>query len=59
MTEFEVIDMGHHIILTITTGVTHGASTATLIHMTPAQHKQLIDVLQNPIPDKKNEETTI
>lgn len=31
MTEFEVIDMGHHIILTITTGVTHGASTATLI----------------------------
>ncbi|MCM0684721.1 hypothetical protein NKE62_01275 [Akkermansia sp. Marseille-P9185] len=58
MTEFEVIDMGHHIVLTITTGAIRGASTVTLIHMTPAQHKQLIKALQHPTPEKKDEKAT-
>ena len=50
MTEIEVKDMGHHIILSITTGAMRGASTATLIYLTPTQHKQLINVLINPTP---------
>lgn len=48
MTEIEVKDMGHHIILSITTGAIRGASTATLIYLTPTQHKQLIKALINP-----------
>lgn len=54
MTEIEVKDMGHHIILSITTGAIRGASTATLIYLTPTQHKQLIKALINPTPFKPN-----
>ena len=48
MTEIEVKDIGHHIVLSITTGAIRGASTATLIYLTPTQHKQLIKALINP-----------
>ena len=48
MTNIEVKDMGHHILLSITTGAIRGASTATLIYLTPTQHKQLIKALINP-----------
>lgn len=54
MTEIEVEDMGHHIVLSITTGATLVASTTTLIYLTPRQHKQLIKALINPTPFKPN-----
>lgn len=46
MTEMEVVYIDNHVVLTITTGSVRGASTATLIHLTPAQRQQLIKALQ-------------
>ena len=50
MTEMEVVYIDNHVVLTITTGSVRGASTATLIHLPPAQRQQLIKALQHPKP---------
>lgn len=56
MTEIEVKDIGHHIVLSITTGAIRGASTATLIYLTPPQHKQLIKALQHLVPHQPKQQ---
>lgn len=50
MTKIEVKDYGYHTLLTIWTGTDRGATTATLIYLTPKQRQQLLKVLQNPTP---------
>ena len=54
MTEIEVHPTEPRMMLSITTGAIRGASTATLIYLTPTQHKQLINALINPTPFKPN-----
>jgi hypothetical protein len=48
MTEIEVVYIDNHVVLTVTTGSVRGASTATLIYLTPAQRDQLVNDLQHP-----------
>lgn len=56
MTEIEVVYIDSHVVLTVTTGSVRGASTATLIHLTPAQWDQLVNDLQHPKQQSDHEQ---
>lgn len=48
MTKIEVEIMSFQTVLTIWTGDSKGATTATLIYLTPKQRTDLIKALQHP-----------
>lgn len=48
MTKIEVKDYGYCYLLIIRTGTDRGATTTTLVYLTPKMRQQLIKYLQNP-----------
>lgn len=56
MTKIEVENMSFQTVLSIWTGTDRGATTATLIYLTPKQRQQLIKDLQNPKQQSDHEQ---
>ncbi len=56
MTKIEVKDYGFRTLLTIWTGTDRGATTATLVYLTPKMRQQLVKDLQNPKQQSDHEQ---
>lgn len=56
MTKIEVEHMSFQTVLTIWTGTDRGATTSTLIFLTPKQRQQLIKALQPPKQQSNHEQ---